>query len=264
MSFPSATSPAVLAGIPASLRDELLAAFNEIERNYRERRWEPSELNGGKMCEVVYTILRGFIDGTYPARASKPSNMVDACRAFEKIDAAQFPRAVRIQVPRVLLALYEVRNNRGVGHVGGDVNPNAMDASFVLATAKWLMAELIRLFHGVDTVTAEQTVDRIVERTVPLVWQVGELRRVLAPGFTMREKTLVVLYHATGWVPEKVLFAWVEHSNAAVFRRDVLAKAHKEKLIEYDRSAGRVLISPLGVRVVEDELLSRASSKVGP
>lgn len=262
MSIPSATSPAVLAGIPATLRNELLAAFNEIERNYRERRWEPSELNGGKLCEVVYAILRGFVDGTYPPRASKPTNMVDACRAFEKVDAAKFPRAVRIQIPRLLLALYEVRNNRGVGHVGGDVNPNAMDASFVLASAKWLMAELIRMFHGVDTVTAEQTVDRIVERTVPLVWQVGELRRVLAPEFTMREKTLVVLYHATGWVQEKALVAWVEHSNAAVFRRDVLAKAHRAKLIEYDRSVRRVLISPLGVRVVEDELLSRASSKV--
>ena len=71
--------------------------------------------------------------------------------------------AVRIQIPRVVVALYEVRNNRGVGRVGGDVNPNAMDASFVLASAKWLMAELVRIFHGVDTMTAEETVDRIVE-----------------------------------------------------------------------------------------------------
>jgi len=255
MTSPSTGAPAVLAGIPGSLRDELLSAFNEIERNFRERRWEPSELNGGKLCEVVYTILRGLVDGTYPTHASKPTNMVDACREFERADATRFPRAVRIQIPRVLVALYEVRNNRGVGHVGGDVNPNAMDASFVLASAKWLMAELVRIFHGVDTMTAEKTVDRIVERTVPLVWQVRELRRVLAPDFTMREKTLVVLYHATGWVDEKALLAWVEHSNGAIFRRDVLVKAHKEKLIEYDRSAGRAIISPLGVRFVEENLL---------
>src|SRR5471032_1882998 len=106
-SSPAANS-AVLAGIPISLRDELLAAFNEIERNFRERRWEPSELNGGKLCEIVYTVLRGFVDGSYPAHASKPANMVDACRALEKADATRFPRAVRIQIPRVLTALYEV------------------------------------------------------------------------------------------------------------------------------------------------------------
>jgi hypothetical protein len=95
----------------------------------------------------------------------------------------------------------------------------------------------------------------IIERTVPLVWQVGELRRVLAPDFSMREKTMVVLYHATGWVDEKILLAWVEHSNGAIFRRDILVKAHKEKLIDYDRSTGRVIISPLGIRLVEDQLL---------
>ena len=69
----------------------MLAAFNEIERNYRERRWEPSELNGGKLCEIVHTILRGFVDGKYPAHSVKPINMVDACRVFEKVDAARFP-----------------------------------------------------------------------------------------------------------------------------------------------------------------------------
>lgn len=255
MTVPSGTSAAILAAIPERLRDELVAAFNEIERNYRERRWEPSELNGGKLCEVVYSILRGFIDGAYPDHSTKPNNMVDACRALEQADSARFPRAIRIQIPRILLALYEVRNNRGVGHVGGDVNPNAMDATFVLATAKWMMAELIRVFHGVDTATAEQTVEQIVERTVPLVWQAGAVRRVLDPKFSMREKTLVLLYHAMGWVEEKILVKWVEHSNSAVFRRDILRKAHKEKLLEYDQTGGQVLISPLGVRLVEDELL---------
>ena len=63
-----------------------------------------------------------------------------------------------------------------------------------------------------------------------------------------------MLYHATGWVDEKALLAWVEHSNGAVFRRDVVVKAHKEKLIEYDRSAGRVIISPLRGNFVEENV----------
>ncbi len=98
-------------------------------------------------------------------------------------------------------------------------------------------------------------VERIVERIVPLVWQVDEVRRVLAPRFSMRSKLLVLLYHAVGWVDEKKLVSWVEHSNAAVFRRDVLVKAHKDKLIEYDKKGGRAAISPVGIRLVEDTLL---------
>lgn len=135
----------LLTSLPARLRDELIGSYREITRNYAERRWEPAELNGGKFCEVVYTILIGYVDGSYSARASKPRDMVAACRGLE----AKPPktsrvgdRSVRILIPRVLLPLYEIRNNRGVGHIGGDVDPNMLDATSVLNMASWVFAEL--------------------------------------------------------------------------------------------------------------------------
>jgi hypothetical protein len=99
-------STSVLGGVPMTLRNELLRALNEVLRNYRELRWEPAELNGGKLCEIVYTILKGHIDGRFPSRASKPPNMVDACKALEKSDSVKFSRSVRSQIPRMLIALY--------------------------------------------------------------------------------------------------------------------------------------------------------------
>ena len=62
----------VLAAIPRELRDPLLETFDTIVRNYRENRWEPSELNGGKFCEVVYSIIKGHIDSSFPQKPSKP------------------------------------------------------------------------------------------------------------------------------------------------------------------------------------------------
>ena len=243
-----------LARLPKSLRDELLAAYAEILRNFRERRWEPAELNGGKLCEIAYSILNGYVSSTFPKRSSKPRNMVDACRALESAPPT-LPRSVRVQIPRMLLALYEVRNNRGVGHVGGDVNPNHMDSACVLEMSKWIMCELVRVFHDVTTEEAASTVDVLVERTLPIVWQVGQNLRVLDPAMSMTNKVLVLLYHRRGPVNENALFRWVEHSNAAVFRRAVLRRAHMRKLIEYDQKVKTVQISPLGVAHVEDTLL---------
>jgi hypothetical protein len=37
------------SGIPEPLRTELLKIYNNIVTNYRARRWEPAELNGGKL-----------------------------------------------------------------------------------------------------------------------------------------------------------------------------------------------------------------------
>jgi hypothetical protein len=242
-----------LAQLPTKLREELVASLQKIISNFRERRWEPSELNGGKLCEVIYSILRGHVDGSYPAASYKPSNMVDDARALEKADSAKFPRSVRIQIPRMLIALYEIRNNRGVGHVGGDVDPNLMDAVAVMAMAKWLVAELVRMFHDVDTDQASAIVDALVERELPLIWEVGDKKRLLSTKLTMREKTLLLLYGHPDGLHEKTLVDWLEHSNATVYRRDILAKCHQAKLIEYDKTTKIARISPLGVDFVESK-----------
>ena len=100
--------------IPPSLRNELKDKFIEIVKNYNERRWESSELNGGKFCEVTYTILDGFVKQKYAQNASKPQNMEQSCRNLANYRVAD---SVRLSIPRVIVALYEVRNRRGVGHV---------------------------------------------------------------------------------------------------------------------------------------------------
>ncbi len=251
---PELTEANLLKGLPAGLRSELLHTYSDILRNFRERRWEPAELDGGKLCEIVYTILRGHVDANYPPSASKPRNMMAACAALENAPTT-FPRSVRIQIPRMLVALYEIRSNRSVAHVGGDVNPNHMDAVCVVEMSKWLMCELVRIFHDVSTEDATTAVDSLVERTLPLVWKVGENFRVLSPNMSMRDKTLTLLYQRNGSVDEKDLLRWVEHTNGTVFRRDVILVAHKGKLLEYDSGSRTLQISPLGRRYVEDFIL---------
>src|SRR6202162_4340113 len=172
-----------LKGIPDGLRTPLLEEFNKLARNYRESRWEPAELTGGKLCEIVYSILRGHVDGESPASPTKPKNMVDACNG---LSSASGPRSVRIQIPRMLIALYEVRNNRNVGHVGGDVDPNHMDAVCVLQVAKWIMAELVRVLHSVSTEEATAIVDGLADRETPLIWEVNGKKRVMSTGLSMR------------------------------------------------------------------------------
>lgn len=242
-----------LGNLPESLRKELLDTFAEITNNFAAGRWEPSELNGGKFCEVVYSILRGRADQAYPDRASKPSNMTTACEQLAH--ATNLPGGLRLHVPWVLIPLYSIRNRRGVGHVGGDVNPNHMDATVVLHMSKWVMAELVRAFHDVDTRTASATVDLLVEREIPVIWRVGGNRRVLTKGLTLRQQMLLLLYGEPGPVAERDLLAWLEKSKiASTFRRDVLRPAHKDRLVEYDERAKTVTLSPTGIEYVESNL----------
>lgn len=242
-----------LSVLPTTLRDDLLSAFNEITRNYRERRWEPSELNGGKLCEAVYTICKGWLEGgNYPARAEKPSRFPNKCwemeHAYQQVPNS---RSARILIPRMMMGMYDIRNNRGVGHAGSEVDPNHMDATAVLYTAKWLMAELVRLLHTITTEEASAIVDGLIEREVAWVWAHGDKKRVLRKGLTWKQKALVLLLTETSDVAEADLFRWLEHPGLPSFRKDVLKQLHHDRLIEYDLDQRAVRLLPPGVTAAE-------------
>jgi len=251
-------SSKVLTGIPAGLRDPLFQSYEEIVTNFAEHRWEPAELNGGKFCEVVYSIISGVIFGFFQTRPTKPRNMVAACAALEATPAQPGrvgDHSLRILIPRALPFLYDIRNNRGVGHAGGDVNPNFMDATAVYAMASWTLAELVRMFHAISTQEAQETVDALVERKIGLVWEVDQIKRVLDPDMNKDAQALVLLYARPAWVSEPDLFTWVEYSTANMFRKNILRVLHQRRLIEYDPKQRRARISPLGSQRVEQQIL---------
>lgn len=239
----------VLSAIPQGLREPLLAEYNSIVSHYLERKWKPSELSGGLFCEIVYTILDGFGRSSYAARPSKPSDFPSACRALEQLGNS--PRSFRILIPRALPALYEVRNNRNVGHVGGDVDPNEMDASLVLHTTTWVMAELVRVFHQLSVKDAQAIVDRLVERKTPLVWDSGTVKRVLIPALKRPKQILVLLAATSGAVSYADMRNWIEEDNEAYFKK-VLGGLHADRLIEWDTTQNTVTLLPPGATEAEE------------
>jgi hypothetical protein len=68
-------------------------------------------------------------------------------------------------------------------------------------------------------------------------------------------QTLLLLHAPDGPVEEPALVSWLEHSNASVYRRDVLRRLHRERLIEYNATVRTALISPNGIVDVEERLL---------
>lgn len=251
-----------LSVLPSTLRDDLLSAFNDIVKNYREHKWEPSELNGGKLCEAVYTIIVGWLEGgKYPARAKKPNRFPQSCWDLEqKYSHVPDSRSPRILIPRMMIGLYDIRNNRGVGHAGAEVDPNHMDATVVLYTAKWLMAELVRLLHRLHIDEATTIVAGLIERETAWVWAHDDKKRVLRTGMTWKQQTLLLMLTEPGDVAEADLLGWLEHPGLPSFRRDVLKPLHRSRQIHYDADNRTVRLLPPGVTAAEDLVASMSST----
>lgn len=160
-------------------------------------------------------------------------------------------------MPRALNFVYTLRNKRGIGHVGGDVDANKIDAATAVRIADWCICELIRIYHTLSIEEAQALLDGISLRQVPQVWAVGGKRRVLDPSLDLRSQALLLLYTVPNEaVPVEDLFDWTEHSHLGNFKRDVLRPLHAVRLIEYDSSTQTVVLSPTGAADVEARLLA--------
>ena len=227
------STKSILSVIPDVYRDALFDEYNKLLRNFRENRWEPLELNGGKFCEIVYSILECHINSRFLAGPLKPSNMVDACKKLE--NASNFPRSIRIQIPRMLVALYEIRNNRNVGHVGADVNPNYMDSTLVIQSVKWIL-------------------NSITDRSLPLIWKTESFTKILSNTLNARDKMFVLLYSENKPLSIKNICYTLEYSNITQFKTKVITPAHKEILVHYDSKLNTVQLTPIGQRYVEQNI----------
>lgn len=252
MSLPSLQE--ALASLPAGLCTPLINEFEQSLAEYRAADWEKVGLKAGKFCEIAYCICLGHASDSYPSAPSKPSNFPQACRDLEQFNKLK-GRSICIQIPKILVALYELRNNRAIGHISGDISPNHLDAEIYLSGMKWVMGELVRNYSQLSLEMSRDIVEAVITRTIQIVWSSEDLRRVLDPKRTTYQKVLILLYAEGRETSVSVLQGWVEYKNTTNFRNKILKKLHSEALIHYNESKSSVIILPTGQVYVEKNKL---------
>lgn len=239
------------AAFDATLTSALMRSYNGLREGYYLEKHESAVLQAGKFVEAAYRMLEYVWKGEYTPIGAPLPNLALKLRELEKVEADKLHESYRIHIPRVLASIYNIRNKRGVGHLGGDVDPNHVDATLVIASADWTLAEFFRLHYRVSLKEAQQIVDGLAERPLLLVYKGESIRRVLNPSMTLKDQTLLLLAgeHPRA-TPVADLLRWLEPSDASDYRRRVLKPLHQARYVEYDGST--VTILPPGLRHVDE------------
>jgi hypothetical protein len=263
MSTPKPKSPleAALADVPDKFRKRLIAYYESLKREHAAARYEAAGVAAGKFCEIVLRLLQQAVSGSSTEFGTKISNFVDECRKLENLKRSAAIESLRIVIPRALVFMYTIRNKRGIGHVGGDIEANRIDSATLTRLADWVVCELIRIYHGLSLEEAQDLIDTLATRSLPEIWEVAGKRRVLREGLSASQQALLLLYaDPSSYVLAEDLCSWVEYSRPSEFRRKVLRPLHKKRLIEFDEESAIVYISPKGVREVEQSILKATAS----
>jgi len=245
-----------LAGIGTTFRDRIISSYIELRAGFSKGQYDATGLRAGVFAEAVVRFLQQELTGSHTPFGSSLPNFADLCRNFERLDKSKGTESLRVIVPRGLLFIYTLRNKRGIGHIGGDIEANEIDAATCLRTADWCICELIRIYHKLSIEDAQALLDAISVRQIPSIWMVGGKKRILDTLLSYSDQVLLLLHGAEETaVPVEDLADWIEHPRLSDFRRKVLAQLHGNRMIEWDRETDTVSISPSGVKRVEDTIL---------
>jgi hypothetical protein len=254
---PVATRAEILASVSAAstpeLAGSLLDEFEELTRRFHRADYRPSELSGGRFGEAAFRICQHVCLGRFTPLDKKLPGTDALIRDLENVPDAKADATYRLHIPRTLRLIYDLRSKRDVAHLRPGVSPNFTDASLILATASWVVAEVVRLSHQCDIENAQRIIDGLVQRRVPLIWRESGLVRVLKPSLKYWQQVLVILYHFhPEWVSDSDLANWVQHPRPDKFKKGVLGTLNKAAQIQY--ASDRCKILPPGMEHVETSL----------
>jgi len=237
------------------LAEELVGAYQELKTRYLRRDFRPGQLEAGRFTEAAFRILQLIARGKYTPLDRALPKLPTLLQSLESADADVVHDSVRVHIPRALAAVYNVRNRRDVGHIAADVDANVMDATYVVATCDWVLAEFVRLFHHCSPEQAQAYIDGIVRRRAPLVQEFGEIPFVLRGALSARDEILLLLWQrgSLGASLDE-LDDWAVSVSRKVISARLAELERKHRFIR--RIDGRAFITDTGIEYIESRLLA--------
>jgi hypothetical protein len=259
----SETLDVALGSIERTFKNKIIDTYLELKhRAFKavyNKEYDGVGISAGKFCETMLRFLQKIITGEYTPYSSPIENMGVELNKFEKSPKSSANESIRLIIPRTILLIYTLRNKRGIGHVGGDIEANSIDISTIVKLADWIIVELIRIYHTMSFEDAQALINSINSKEIPSIWEINGKKRVLQAGLDNKDKILLILYSdINNFCAVEDLFEWIEYSNISVFKNKLLKNMHSDNLIEYDTELEFVHLSPIGIQEVEQRILKSA------
>ena len=231
------------------LIEKLEDVYKKIKQNFWLGKDEECIEKIGKFVEITTRVIEYITTKTFTP-FSEELRVSNKLKQFENLPKNKFPESIRIMIPRVLYSLYTFRSKRGGAHVK-EINPNHIDATYVVSACDWVMAELIRLYHTGNDEEIKGIINSLVEKKLPIIEEFGEDLKILDPALSVFNKILIILYEKHPYyVSEENLKKWIKTKTASHITT-VLSQLDNKGLIY--RKEKECKITKKGIAYVEEK-----------
>lgn len=210
-----------------ALVNELIEAYEEAKNNYYLGGLRLSAVEGGRFAEASFRMLQQETTGKFTPLGKTLPRTDKLITDLENQPNAAHPDSVRLHIPRALRVVYDIRNRRDAAHLADNIDPNLQDATLVVSTLDWILAEFVRMHHKVSADEAQKIVEELVTRVAPVIQDFDGFLKLLNPKLGATDQALVLLYQRGSTGAEfKELEQWVNPKSRTNLRRTLHALVH--------------------------------------
>lgn len=149
-----------------------LKHFRKMVETFQRNEWEESLAKASKFVEAVLKALYVHAGKSVPrGREFKAGKIMDE---LGNLPRDTFDDSVRLSIPRACRFIYDIASNRGGRHDSTEIDPNEMDATQLVATCSWVLAEMVRYSQkgALPPDQAKAFVDGLMQRKYPIVEEI--------------------------------------------------------------------------------------------
>lgn len=238
--------------------DSAVGHYQKAVDEFELGNWENSIAKGGKFTEAALKALWACVGEAVPTgKAFKAGSIIDGLGN----KPAAIDDTLRLTMPRACRLVYDIASNRGGRHDAGEVDPNQMDASLVVSTCSWILAEMLRFSQKgtIDLTTVAELVASLNERKFPFTENIDGRHYFSLKGLSARDVELLTLWriHPRRMSEDDLIATAKRHGNSEANAKVGLSRLRR--MVDDDGNKNlRLLVS--GIQEAAALIASRRST----
>jgi hypothetical protein len=241
-------------GVDAALAHAVVCSYVEMQQRFFAGDWQPSELDGGRLCEAISRALYQLDSGTV-THSQLPKELCEKIEDEQNLRPHNLDLKDRHHVSRAIGLVYKFRSDRGSVHISPKYTADFMDSMLMVHAGKWIFAEFLRLAWKQDKAVIAETIAQIVQLEYSLIHELDGVPLVLESTVSAPEEILLLLNHAEGHKLSKGELSQHAKNNTGTSLTVAFSRLLKSNEIRSTNTAGEVALTPKGQKRVIEKII---------
>jgi hypothetical protein len=242
--------------IDPSLADATVSSYVEMQQRFLAGDWQPSELDGGRLCEAIARACYQLDSGTI-THSQLPNELCEKIEDGPNARPHTLDIKARHHITRAIGLVYKFRSDRGSVHISPKYTADYMDSMLMVHAGKWIFAEFLRLAWTQDKAVIAETIAQIVQLEYSLIHELEGIPLVLDESVSAPEEILLLLNHAEGHKLSRDELFELAKNNTGKSLPVAFVRLLKTNEIRRTTTPAEVALTPKGQKRVIEQIIPK-------